>query len=176
MLLWNSNTLQSMGGGVAKFIRPRIFICAVILTSTNKWDFEPGLLSRVINHVYLVVRWQSMLLFLSLVKVVILLMRLISPICCGLDIHKNVIVATIVTTNSSGISSVWRKVCRKDLWYLGVSPISSSQSPSCQSHYKKYFLFKATLKLLFVQSRFVIVIIFLHQDSFKKQYSKHLTK
>ena len=34
--------------------RPRIFICAVILSSTNKWDFEPGLLSLVINHVYLV--------------------------------------------------------------------------------------------------------------------------
>lgn len=32
------------------------------------------------------------------------MMRLIYPICCGLDVHKNVIVATIVTTNSSGIS------------------------------------------------------------------------
>lgn len=32
------------------------------------------------------------------------MMRLIYPICCGLDVHKNVIVATIVTTNSAGIS------------------------------------------------------------------------
>lgn len=30
-------------------------------------------------------------------------MRLVYPICCGLDVHKNVIVATIVTTNSAGI-------------------------------------------------------------------------
>lgn len=44
--------------------RPRMIICAAIFSSTNKWDFEPGLLSLVINHVYLVARWQSMLLFL----------------------------------------------------------------------------------------------------------------
>lgn len=31
------------------------------------------------------------------------MMRIVYPICCGLDIHKNVIVATIVTTNKSGI-------------------------------------------------------------------------
>ena len=31
-------------------------------------------------------------------------MRLIYPICCGLDVHKNVIVATIVTTGTNGIS------------------------------------------------------------------------
>jgi len=31
-------------------------------------------------------------------------MRLIYPICCGLDVHKNVIVATIVTTDKNGIS------------------------------------------------------------------------
>ena len=51
-LLRNSNTLQSTEGGVANLFRPRINICAVILSSTNKWDFEPGLLSLVINHVY----------------------------------------------------------------------------------------------------------------------------
>lgn len=50
-----------------------------------------------------------MLLFLFLIKVVILMMRLIYPICCGLDVHKNVIVATIVTTNSSGISEYNQK-------------------------------------------------------------------
>ena len=32
------------------------------------------------------------------------MMRLIYPICCGLDVHKNVIVATIVTTGKDGIS------------------------------------------------------------------------
>ena len=37
------------------------------------------------------------------------MMRLIYPICCGLDVHKNVIVATIVTTNSSGISEYNQK-------------------------------------------------------------------
>lgn len=31
-------------------------------------------------------------------------MRLTYPICCGLDVHKNVIVATIVTTDKNGIS------------------------------------------------------------------------
>lgn len=37
------------------------------------------------------------------------MMRLIYPICCGLDVHKKVIVATIVTTNSSGISEYHQK-------------------------------------------------------------------
>lgn len=32
------------------------------------------------------------------------MMRLTYPICCGLDVHKNVIVATIVTTDKNGIS------------------------------------------------------------------------
>lgn len=36
-------------------------------------------------------------------------MRLIYPICCGLDVHKNVIVATIVSTNTSGISEYIQK-------------------------------------------------------------------
>ena len=46
------NPYKETEGGVANLFRPRIFICAVILSSTNKWDFEPGLLSLVINHVY----------------------------------------------------------------------------------------------------------------------------
>lgn len=32
------------------------------------------------------------------------MMRLTYPICCGLDVHKNVIVATIVSTDKNGIS------------------------------------------------------------------------
>lgn len=37
------------------------------------------------------------------------MMRLVYPICCGLDVHKNVIVATIVTTNNVGISEYNQK-------------------------------------------------------------------
>lgn len=66
--LWNSNTLQSTEEEVANLFRPRMFICAVILSSTNKWDFEPGLLSLVINYVYSVAGWQSMLLFLFILR------------------------------------------------------------------------------------------------------------
>lgn len=43
------------------------------------------------------------------IKVVILLMKLKYSICCGLDVHKNVIVATIVTTNKDGISEYKQK-------------------------------------------------------------------
>lgn len=32
------------------------------------------------------------------------MMRIVYPICCGLDVHKKVIVATIVSTDTSGIS------------------------------------------------------------------------
>jgi transposase len=42
-------------------------------------------------------------------KVVILMMRLVYPICCGLDVHKNVIVATIVTTGNDRISEYNQK-------------------------------------------------------------------
>lgn len=37
------------------------------------------------------------------------MMRLTYPICCGLDVHKNVIVATIVTTDKNGISEYNQK-------------------------------------------------------------------
>ena len=37
------------------------------------------------------------------------MMKLKYSICCGLDVHKNVIVATIVKTNSSGISEYFQK-------------------------------------------------------------------
>lgn len=37
------------------------------------------------------------------------MMRLVYPICCGLDVHKNVIVATIVTTDKNGISEYQQK-------------------------------------------------------------------
>ena len=43
---------RARGGEWRMHFRPRMVICAVILSSTNKWDFEPGLLSLVINHVY----------------------------------------------------------------------------------------------------------------------------
>ncbi len=33
------------------------------------------------------------------------MMRLVYPVCCGLDVHKKVIVATIVTTDNNGSSS-----------------------------------------------------------------------
>ena len=44
-----------------------------------------------------------------LIKVVILMMKLKYPICCGLDVHKNVIVATIVITNKDGVSEYKQK-------------------------------------------------------------------
>ena len=44
-----------------------------------------------------------------LIKVVILMMKLKYSICCGLDVHKNIIVATIVTTNKDGISEYDQK-------------------------------------------------------------------
>ena len=37
------------------------------------------------------------------------MMRIVYPICCGLDVHKNLIVATIVTTGKDGISSNHKK-------------------------------------------------------------------
>ena len=48
-------------------------------------------------------------MLLSIFKAVILMMKLKYSICCGLDVHKKVIVATIVTTNKEGISEYNQK-------------------------------------------------------------------
>lgn len=32
-------------------------------------------------------------------------MKIVHPICCGMDIHKNIIVATIATTDKNGITT-----------------------------------------------------------------------
>lgn len=37
------------------------------------------------------------------------MMKLIYPICCGVDVHKNIIVATIVSTDNVGISTYQQK-------------------------------------------------------------------
>jgi transposase len=37
------------------------------------------------------------------------MMKLVYPICCGVDVHKNVIVATIVSTDNVGISTYQQK-------------------------------------------------------------------
>ena len=36
-------------------------------------------------------------------------MKVIRPICCGMDVHKNIIVATIVKTNDSGIAEYFQR-------------------------------------------------------------------
>lgn len=33
------------------------------------------------------------------------MMKLVYPVCCGVDVHKNTIVATIVSTDNQGIST-----------------------------------------------------------------------
>lgn len=50
-----------------------------------------------------------MLLFLFLIKMVIFIMKLKYSICCGLDIHKKVIVTIIGTTNKDGLSEYKQK-------------------------------------------------------------------
>ena len=36
-------------------------------------------------------------------------MKVVRPICCGMDVHKNIIVATIVKTNDSGIAEYFQR-------------------------------------------------------------------
>ena len=36
-------------------------------------------------------------------------MKIVYPICCGMDIHKKIIVATIATTNAQGITTYEQK-------------------------------------------------------------------
>ena len=67
-----------------------------------------------------------MLLFLF-IKVVILMMKLKYSICCGLDVHKNVIVATIVITNKDGISQT-KIFFNHQLGYPKVSQLAHRES------------------------------------------------
>lgn len=50
-----------------------------------------------------------MLLSFFIERAVALMMKIAYPICCGADIHKNSIVATIVTTDKHGISQYQQK-------------------------------------------------------------------
>ena len=36
-------------------------------------------------------------------------MKVVRPICCGMDVHKNIIVATIAKTNDSGIAEYFQR-------------------------------------------------------------------
>lgn len=42
-------------------------------------------------------------------KVVFLMMKLVYPICCGVDVHKNIFVATIISTDNVGIAIYQQK-------------------------------------------------------------------
>lgn len=44
------------------------------------------------------------------------MMKLAYPKCCGADIHKNSIVATIVTTDKNGISEYLRETVCPGMW------------------------------------------------------------
>lgn len=52
------------------------------------------------------------------------MMKLKYSICCGLDVHKNVIVATIVTTNKDGISEYLQNLFNHQLRYSKVSQLA----------------------------------------------------
>ena len=49
------------------------------------------------------------------------MMKLKYSICCGLDVHKNVIVATIVTTNKDGYPNICKNLFNHQLRYSKVS-------------------------------------------------------
>lgn len=36
-------------------------------------------------------------------------MKVVRPICCGMDVHKDIIVATIVSTNQDGIAEYFQR-------------------------------------------------------------------
>jgi transposase len=77
-------------------------IYAVAYTSTNNWDVEPVHFTLTKTVIVLQLRRQSLSLFF--ISKGVLQMKIVYPVCCGVDVHKKFLVATIATTDKKGIT------------------------------------------------------------------------
>lgn len=89
----NDNTLQITEPGVG-FYSARMIICAIVYSSTNKWDIEP--LALIIDQNPLIYDY-----YWTIVKGAVLIfwvgdtiLTITYPVCCGVDVHKKSVVAT----------------------------------------------------------------------------------
>ena len=70
-------------------------------------------------------------------------MKVVRPICCGLDVHKTLIVATIATTNAEGITSYEQRsygTLNKDLYALRAWLVERGSPPVCMESTGKYWI------------------------------------
>lgn len=70
-------------------------------------------------------------------------MKVVYPICCGLDVHKNLIVATIASTNKDGITSYEQrgfKTFNPDLYALRAWLIDWGCHDVCMESTGKYWI------------------------------------
>ena len=86
-------------------------ICAVTFLSTNNWDIEPVHLSLTKQSLFslgdsqcccftfLTVKLRGLIFYTGVIR-----MKIIHPICCGVDVHKKFLVATIAVTAKSGVT------------------------------------------------------------------------
>ena len=70
-------------------------------------------------------------------------MKIVHPICCGMDIHKNIIVATIATTDSKGITTYEQatfSTMNRDVIELRDWLISRNCRLACMESTGKYWI------------------------------------
>ncbi len=96
-----------MGG-----VKTRRTICVVACSSTNNWDFEPVHFSLTKqSHCLAQATVTAVVTFIDRTFTVrskyllgVILMKIVYPICCGVDVHKKMIVATIASTSKNGVT------------------------------------------------------------------------
>ena len=59
-------------------------------------------------------------------------MKVVFPICCGVDVHKTFVVATIITTLADSLQPHYQKkrfsTFNSDLFRIGLVKVASSQA------------------------------------------------
>lgn len=90
-------------------LEDRIFICAVIPSSTNKCGIDHEVLS-LYKQLSCFPGWQSLSIRPTIFPGrVVFMLKIVFPICCGIDVHKTFIVATIASTNKSNVTTYQTK-------------------------------------------------------------------
>ena len=82
------------------------FLCVpTALSSTNKWDLEPVNLSLERQTTRFSVSGQSLPVSPKFDLRGCAMLKIVYPICCGMDVHKSFVVACIASTNNQGVTA-----------------------------------------------------------------------
>lgn len=94
------------------------------------------------------------------------MLKIVYPICCGIDVHKKFLVACIASTNDQGVTSYKSRRCStftNDLRKLSDWLSSNSCKPVCMESIGKYWIpvyniLEATCQITLAHPKYVKAI------------------